>query len=359
METADNSAVPHTERLPCQNDDVIFPKGLNSSVAQFMFHSTDTFKSFKIGSDFYNTDGLQEFLDSEDGRDSFRISKRIRVDDTPCRDPTGCLCSKTRSVLCDRKQLFDSKCLHPVNPVGFCSEYKLCGGYVLMKWKPGFKLSAIKERLKRYTSDTYASKVAKSDREYIQVVFTEKTYSGNSLDEISDFYNDLLRDGSSLVENVQMFVSSPYFEQGEGYRNTISMIFGTFFGAALVFGVLFLVYSPKFSNVNWSNRLINSRPLSSYMFARYDNLEDRANIYEAPSVAGSVLSLDKSFENPVYGITPSTSTTSNETNTQKNDQKEITPGSPEEYSEIELDDSKASYATQATEDVEELLLKDL
>ncbi|KAJ8932102.1 hypothetical protein NQ314_014954 [Rhamnusium bicolor] len=331
----ENVAIPHWERIPCKYDDVVYPKGYKSALS-FVWTNVEL-NSFKFGEDYLKQEDLKNDENLNRLFLTFPIEEVIHITGKTCTDPTGCVCSNEFNYDVPCAYVNDTiylNCLNPIMPIGFCTE--MCGASIELKPKSNFKLANIRKSLKHYSSDTYASKVLDGSREIIQIIFSEKQFSGTSLDEAKDYYSRLLADTSLGVEDVEIYSSGPYFVEGKVTSNSLSLVFGTLCGVVIVFAIIFLVYSPQFATLNLRNRFAyNSRPLSSFrsnLFARYDNSENTGLILEHQSMAGSVLSLDKSFDNPMYGrSTPSTASTSYDTIgtlEEKNTKSEISLNNP-------------------------------
>ncbi|XP_018577131.1 protein amnionless [Anoplophora glabripennis] len=314
-----NAAVPHLERIPCHHDDVVFPKAWKSSacyVEYFLFEDSDRLKihSFKFGDRYLTNRGLREIDESSIPIFSDMLDTYLDVDGKTCTDPTGCSCGNSLQdgacLYVDEPQYYE--CLEPITPIGFCT--RMCGASILIKntnsseFKANFEIERIRKALGDYSSDTHVSKVQDGPETAIQIIFTEKEFSGSSLDDAKDFYSVLLTDNSFGVVNAALISSGIKLAGGKMARTAVSIVFGCLCGVLLVFGVIFFVNSPQFDRLNVSNRYhFTSRPLST-LFARYDKMDDERLVLQK---AESVVSLEKSFDNPMYGSSaPSTSSAS-------------------------------------------------
>uniref|UniRef100_A0AAR5Q7D7 Protein amnionless n=1 Tax=Dendroctonus ponderosae TaxID=77166 RepID=A0AAR5Q7D7_DENPD len=280
IEDPGNPAIPFHERLPSRYDDVIFNDVMDSRILSML-------------------------------RDS--PVKSIIV----LKDPTGCSLSQIevpyQNDVCYYASMVEPShnCESAIVPLGFC-QIPRCGASILIRnLKVGFRLERIKNKLRDYKSFTHASKVPGS--RHVQVVFAEVNFTAVSLDEARDFYNLLQADNSYYSGDIQLLLSGPPLSDGyKIVKNAISMTLGSLLVAIVVFGLLLLVFSPVFGNVDIRTRLLGSRPLSTYVL-RYDNIHDRGcTIDTVPSVSSSLVNLNHSFENPVYDQSTSRST-SNET----------------------------------------------
>ncbi|CAG9820606.1 unnamed protein product, partial [Phaedon cochleariae] len=254
------------------------------------------------------------FLDTiftlEDLQDAFFVTNK------GCDDVTGCICGNAEAYVgvCDSVPTKDDfRCTDPVTPIGFCQP--ICGASIVVIPPRNFELAEMERTLKQFTSDTYISKVRNdSGNEFVQIIFAEKEFTGNSLDEAKQLYEQIKLDHSS--SHVTLYASGPYNNSEENVNNAVSVVFGTLCGVGLVFVILFVMYSPNDTAIILRNRLnIGSSHLPSFKtayFTRHSSVaEDAGLIFEGQSMASSLLSLDKSFDNPMFGkdekSTPSTS----------------------------------------------------
>lgn len=71
------------------------------------------------------------------------------------------------------------------------------GASILFKPRKTFNLEKFRQKLKQYSSDTYASKVEVDQSELIQVIFAEKLFTGTSLNEAKELH-ELLSTGKNI-----------------------------------------------------------------------------------------------------------------------------------------------------------------
>ncbi|KAG5877808.1 hypothetical protein JTB14_013737 [Gonioctena quinquepunctata] len=354
LDKKDNTAIPHVERLPCQHDDVVLPGGIDSS-SIMLFEETVVLKSFRFGNeqwtnqdliDYSRSELIQAIIITSGLGDAFEITNKT------CEDLGGCLCGNEQyfSRMCDNVQEFSNfDCLNPVLPIGFCTE--ICGASILAEPSNEFKIAEMEKILQTFNSDTYVSRVKNSTgQELIQIIFTEKEFTGDSLDEAQSLHQQISTDPSLRLKRAVLQSSGAYYREGGAGKGAAGIIFGTLFGVLLVFVAVYLVYSPDGPAATLRNRLnIGSRPIPSFttrFFTRYNSVGENAGlIFEGRSMAGSVVSLDKAFENPLYGkeegTTSSTSTTSNVTN--------VSSESKETRSESEIENKMFSIGMKNEE----------
>nr|XP_023027974.1 protein amnionless [Leptinotarsa decemlineata] len=331
-----NVAIPHAERLPCEYDDVIFPHGIKTGTIVHFSGSQVKMRSLRFGNEQWTNEDLLFYSDSPVMSEvfvTFGLMDTFDITNKSCEDPGGCICGNEYVGRCQEvPQVQSINCLHPVRPIGFCTD--ICGASILAEPDQKFKIAEIEKILQIYDSDTYVSKVKGSaGKEVIQIIFSEKEFTGDSLDEANSFHQQISNDPSFHLKQPHLYASGTYYEEGAMTKNTVGVVFGTLLGVCLVFVAVFLVYSPDGRAENLRNRIVKLRyfprlnfgprrmsNFTSRFFARYDSVGDDAGlIFEGRSMAGSVVSLEKAFENPLYGkekevITPSTSTTSDDIN---------------------------------------------
>ncbi|KAJ8973014.1 hypothetical protein NQ317_004612 [Molorchus minor] len=318
---SENQAVPHRERVPCEYDAVVFPKGWRSAPC-----SVDTFsisiESFTFGSQLLDNDDLKTLSRGAVNEKHLRLSilsyflisflgifdyvPFMTITWQSCKDKSGCICGNdmaTEGVCASRNFEEPNNCIDAIRPIGFCAD--ICGASILFHYNHKFSLDAVRRSIRRYDSDTYASKVRKDNGVVIQVVFTEKEFTGASLDEAKQFYDELLTDKSLGAVDVELHSSSRYISKANVAGSAVGLVFGTLIAVLAVFGVIFFVYSPKGEQLRLRERFrLPSRPLSfkTNLLARFDNSETAGLIIgEAASLSGSVQSLNSSFDNPMYG----------------------------------------------------------
>lgn len=172
------------------------------------------------------------------GRDMFYSplgTFKLQLIETKCNDPYGCLCHKDFTPCPVRETSGKFRCLDPIVPEEFCEP--ICGAYVTYKPGTGPHLSGIEKKLKDYQVDTYVSRVKDYlGTEVVQVVFSEKEFTGKSIEDAEKFLQDLKH---SNAENVQVFKSGNFYEEATG--SSVGIVFGTLVAVVIFFGILFYV----------------------------------------------------------------------------------------------------------------------
>ncbi|XP_050505733.1 protein amnionless isoform X2 [Diabrotica virgifera virgifera] len=339
-----NEAIPHMERLPCEYDDVVFPKGTLSGGVKI--YGSITVKSFKYGHDYWTNSDIA-VAKNDEILGLFLIFMAYDIDfnihNKACNDPSGCFCGNeaVNTYTCHYfRSHKTSNCESPITPEGFC--HAICGASIIFNAKPNFKISSIDQKIKDYTADTYVSKVRdKNGEPAIQIIFTEKEFTGNSLEEAKHLYQILQNENILTVNASQFLSSSIYYNQGKNVRSAFAVIFGSLFSVCLVFGFIILLFGEHPTSARLRDRLgISSAPLTyrSIFFSRSSVSEGTGLIGEGQSMAGSIQNIPNSLETPVYSEikrtfgTSSSNASSTEELTKENEEQndKLEPVDPEE-----------------------------
>lgn len=128
-EEMENQAIPHAERVPCDNDQVVFPIN-NSYVVDFQFMPHLSFKSVTLDGISYSAEAFRDLLLTETGQSTFERSDSTLVFPSQCSGDK-CACHTNNEALLDilcqneQKQCGRSDCVNPIIPIGFCCS--VCG----------------------------------------------------------------------------------------------------------------------------------------------------------------------------------------------------------------------------------------
>jgi protein amnionless len=132
-----NKATPHEERLPCDNDEIIFPIN-NSNIVDLQFVPSLSFKSVTIDGRTVAVNRFREFLSDLHGQSMFRNTMTTIFEESSCNDENKCVCHQKSAAL--REQLCENeqqncpkilKCSKPFRPIGHCCDE--CGSMLHMK----------------------------------------------------------------------------------------------------------------------------------------------------------------------------------------------------------------------------------
>ncbi|KAK5638890.1 hypothetical protein RI129_013185 [Pyrocoelia pectoralis] len=303
-ESSDNVAVPDVERVPCTYDDVSFP----SAVAVYYPELPVSVNSIEIRGVKLSNTQWQNFLQSDYGIEQFQMltDSRITVAQKTCALKSGCRCHLKEEIMelvCEHVPKNESPlCFHPIRPVGFCTD--ICGGIILADVGPAFSLEVFKQRLpKNEYVDIYASKIASRGGQKVQIVFVEKTtYTERSQKEASKFHATLMQDLERYkLKGALLEISGISLPQGTVGAAVLQIVFGTLIGILAIFFTLYIIYVGPLKDYDFRSRLpIVELLFGKRKFSKFEN--------EGVSMAASMVSLEKSFDNPMYGaIEPSTS----------------------------------------------------
>lgn len=154
-----NKATPHEERVPCDNDEIIFPIN-NSYVVDLQSAPILSFKSIAISGRVLSLNEFKDFLSSVFGQSVFKNVDNTLFIESSCIDENKCVCHHANDALLE--QLCDNErvdcqaaphCTDPIRPIGHCCFE--CGALFQMK------LDAINNfNLKTFKSDIGKGKLS-------------------------------------------------------------------------------------------------------------------------------------------------------------------------------------------------------
>ena len=126
----DNAATPHSELVPCDYDEVIFPAN-NSFVIDLQSLPVLALKSLAIDGRVLTIHEFKEFLMSPFGQLTFKNTDNTMFQESICNDENKCPCHRFSGSLLD--QLCENlksncqvpHCSDPIKPIGHCCY--ICG----------------------------------------------------------------------------------------------------------------------------------------------------------------------------------------------------------------------------------------
>ncbi|XP_036605583.1 protein amnionless [Trichosurus vulpecula] len=154
LEDSDHLFSVDAERIPCRQDDVIFPPETSFRVDLGAGGRTISLHSISILGQKFNTDQeLAAYLASSTGKLQFHGAGSLRLAPDPCEDPSGCECGNDEVVawICASVlQTSGGRCPKPacqgaLKPVGQCCE--ICGAVLFLNYTQAFDLHQYKQRL--------------------------------------------------------------------------------------------------------------------------------------------------------------------------------------------------------------------
>lgn len=135
-----NAATPHDERIPCDNDDIIFPIN-NSYAVDLQSVPSMTFRSIAIDGRILTSNEFKDFLFTPSGQSSFKNTDDIQFikNDENCLHSINCyVCHRryesVRQQLCENEKPFCQPiphCSEPIKPIGHCCQE--CGALFQVK----------------------------------------------------------------------------------------------------------------------------------------------------------------------------------------------------------------------------------
>lgn len=372
-----NNAVPHTNRVPCKDDDVVIKK--YPAFAIMYPKIAVQIKKLTIENYTLEHDELQNLLDSTKGYFLFQnneLQPRREVisikEDMDCYQKYGCNCQMEYKTLneyvCnelknDQTYRPIKKCYAPIQVIGHCEPF--CGSVILMQINRQFNINLYKNLMASLPKmDTYIGRVeSKNGKQYFQIVMTDSgEYTGDSNAIAEDFFKKYIEgkieDG---IKSATFFKSeNPYHPESQ-LNNGTWIVFGTLLGCLFIFSTIFILntnkaqeYKPLINFRNLKQRTKSTartmrEHIQPFRFARFENKEDGGL-----SLAGSIVSLDKNFENPMYGATASGSKTTDMESIQELEVAEELSEIPEEKNYDEHENLMTSAMENLTENIEKI-----
>lgn len=161
-----NKATPHEERVPCDNDEIIFPIN-NSYVVDLQSAPALSFKSVAIDGRVLSVSEFKDFLSSAFGQSAFKNTDNTLFTESSCNDESNCVCHQKNAALLE--QLCENEeaeancretphCSDPIKPIGHCCFE--CGAMFHMKLDAAinnFNLKSFKARIAKGKRERKAS----------------------------------------------------------------------------------------------------------------------------------------------------------------------------------------------------------
>nr|CAD7399894.1 unnamed protein product [Timema cristinae] len=361
-----NPAIPHSDKVPCETDTVVFPgqssfsitlprarvsigqmyfngqrggKTHQASIYQLYFSkevgnimhqmNTDT----RIGQLYFSNELMssydwEDLLRSEAGERQFLASEDSRYDlvtftETSCTDQTGCRCvsEAVQREICHNVQCEGQPplCARPVRPLGHCCD--VCGAHLLLEYNSDFKIAALRDRVERYLNEgkfsdvtAYVGKTTLTRQ--IQVVMVDKaSYNGASSDTAKELATILEREMSLGVTRIVVYASGPAITSSR-LAGAMSTMFGSLLAVVVVMGLIYLVFVVYSDKLN----LLSSAEAVPFVFARFgkeaeeEEEEEEVQSSETGSENGGKVQVDtgraqhwtslpQAFDNPMFGKT--------------------------------------------------------
>ncbi|XP_058457748.1 protein amnionless [Malaya genurostris] len=299
-----NSAMPHTERIPCQYETVVFPK--KSSPVDLQYHEAIIVKNINYS----NTKGLDEFrsfLSTELGQFAFYNAEETLVKEGKCGSPEKCPCQPewVKSAVCANELCEIPHCLQPVVPAGHCCA--ICGSILIMdliNFGEKFELRDFSRKLDRKIA---ASDIDNSLVDYhvsvyndaLQLVIVDvNDYDGKSIllmQSLEPFFAKQFLNGHKIVHSGRPYV--PY-ESGQLF----SVVFLSLLMISIFFTFIYVYYYDD-NMVPRVTAMIRNRHffLSPFVFARFDPSNDNeGSTVDISFNPSGVEHFNSSFNNPMF-----------------------------------------------------------
>lgn len=151
--------VPHSERVPCRGDQVVYPNNSIFKTTMNLIESLSLSK-LQLGDATFTSNAFQEFLSSDYGQLLFTTDitsdNQLLIDESlsTCSNDRGCACGNERadklSLICGfvADRCPQVNCHHPIKPTGFCCA--ICGASLVMSGGSNFKFDMISNLLRTY-----------------------------------------------------------------------------------------------------------------------------------------------------------------------------------------------------------------
>ncbi|KAM4853131.1 protein amnionless [Thomomys bottae] len=142
------------ERVPCSDDDVLFPANASFRVALGPGDGPARVHSLSaLGQTFTRDTDLADFLGSREGRLRFHGPGTLSLGSEPCTDRSGCVCSNAEALPWICAALLQpaggrcppAACRSALRPLGQCCD--LCGAIVSLAHGPTFDLERYRARV--------------------------------------------------------------------------------------------------------------------------------------------------------------------------------------------------------------------
>lgn len=195
--------IPHSERIPCRYDDVLFPSNTTFKVVANLEIETQI-NSLKIGDKTFDLQSFNEYVFSKSGKYLFNITNLInlKIDQLQCNDISGCSCGNDEidilKLICEKLSIgcLPLQCNDPVRPIGHCCD--ICAAVIMLSHKRGFNLDLLKDLIDLFESKpefsgakSYLHKLV-DDR--IQIIIIDSDEKGVA-DRLANNLKDHLTEG--------------------------------------------------------------------------------------------------------------------------------------------------------------------
>lgn len=148
-----NAAVPHSERVPCQYELVVFEVGKNMpKPIDMQYHESIEVGNVRFGDTIEGLDSFHNFMSSELGQFLFYNAEDTLIRQGKCANADKCPCQEPRQMdaICSNVRCTVPHCLSPIHPPGHCCP--ICGSWFRMDMatiKGVFNMQTFMDKLRR------------------------------------------------------------------------------------------------------------------------------------------------------------------------------------------------------------------
>ncbi|XP_040165252.1 protein amnionless [Anopheles arabiensis] len=148
-----NAAVPHSERVPCQYELVVFEVGKNMpKPIDMQYHESIEVGNVRFGDTIEGLDSFHNFVSSELGQFLFYNAEDTLIRQGKCANADKCPCQEPRQMdaICSNVRCTVPHCLSPIHPPGHCCP--ICGSWFRMDMatiKGVFNMQTFMDKLRR------------------------------------------------------------------------------------------------------------------------------------------------------------------------------------------------------------------
>ncbi|XP_035892433.1 protein amnionless [Anopheles stephensi] len=252
LRQAPNAAVPHSERVPCQYETVIFETGKNlPKPIDMQYHESIEVGNVRFGDTIEGFENFHNFMSSEVGQFLFYNAEDTLIRPGKCVNAEKCPCQEPRQIdaICSNERCAEPHCLSPIQPPGHCCP--ICGSLFRINmalFQGVFNLQSFTEKLRR---KIISAEVDDADVEYhigidrlkganvVQLIVVDKGEYGEKsirmMDSLRPFFEKQFASGFHITHAGQ-----PHTPLDRG--QVLAFVLLTFIIISAFFTVLYVYY---------------------------------------------------------------------------------------------------------------------
>ena len=284
-----NNPIPHVDRVPCDQDRVIFPKKSTFQVTVTSILPNLFIGSIEINGIKLDNHEFQSFVKSKTGRYVFDIpsdqSLTIGPNQIDCNTGNGCSCTyrstKFINWVCKRVKCKPVTCKNPIQPDGHCCP--LCGGLIRLNEIPkDSDLTKIQSYFYKPWLDRYPEIVGYLSRSprtnSLEIIVTELKSTGKLADPVQSLYNELSDRENGFetgfpFKSIELQISD---FANESSSSIIGMII--IFVIIILIAIGFVTYRRRFSGTVTSLWERSAFANSQFTFIRFQGLDESERV---------------------------------------------------------------------------------